>query len=708
MLTSSGIQPREDIMHISYPANIGRLCGLALASALLAACGGGSSGGGGGGGAAALSGTAAVGAPLVGATISLKCNGQSATATTSAQGKWSASIRQDALPCAIEVSGGTVNGAPFAGKFYSYAQSLGTINVTPLTSLALARAVQSTHGKTPEYWFSHVKVGGDAPAGAVCVFTDTSTVQGQSVVLNTCMLDVPQSSCNGPEDITNPGTGIPVKRSYSFKTCPQGATTVGTGTGGGSTGDSYDPKALAAAVATARTALLQALRDSGYTVPAGLDPFTTAFDPVSGNAYDDLLEALREALGSDPDYATLESDFAANGSTLPEAPAEPSGGGNDTIPGTVNSALVKSYTLTFNKGSGAGCGSSCSYTDGQQVTAVVGGDNSLTIGGKKLTNPFNRKFGGTPHLPELIWKDGDLEYALTDNQSGTFNEINVGKAKAGGGIPGFIGQLRAPVVAEDPVAKLAPFAGSYAPLYVEKSGNYTMTGNPAANAPITVSISAAGVVTVNGEAFDPADSKVKFNDFNKANQSEPRYTLTRTDDATNQMSVDIHIVDGAIVSWKLSKITLGNGFSSTSYVRLEERPLPATQLTLIDAFKNMGKLTLTALKDGNGLYAKCDALWLTVSGDGTLSTPWQFYLEKAPAGGTGQGSWVNRESFWRSYGRLITADGNETLAFRLSQLVKRADGKVDVKEVTNAITGTFATFASSDPTQISAAGCPAR
>ena len=81
-----------------------------------------------------------------------------------------------------------------------------------------------------------------------------------------------------------------------------------------------------------------ALATAGYTVPEGLDPFTTAFDAVSGNSYDDLLEALREALGAGADYADLESDFAANGTTLPEAP-EPAGPGtDDTAPATVRAA----------------------------------------------------------------------------------------------------------------------------------------------------------------------------------------------------------------------------------------------------------------------------------------------------------------------------------------------------------------------------------
>ena len=273
--------------------------------------------------------------------------------------------------------------------------------------------------------------------------------------------------------------------------------------------------------------------------------------------------------------------------------------------------------------------------NGQQVAVVVGSDNSLTIAGKKLTAPFNRKFGGSPHLPEIIWKDGDIEYALSDNQAGTFNEINVGKAKAGGGIPDFIGQLRAPVVADDPAAKLKPFAGSYAPRYVLKSGNsYSLPASPKPDDPVTATISEAGVVTVGGETFDPADSAVRFTDLNRANVSEPYYSLSRKDSDKVSVSVSLYLVDEQIVAWKVARTEDGgNGTSSVSHVMLEERPLPAAQGTLIDAFKDMGRLTLTAVAT-DSQYAKCDPLWLLFSGTGTYSCPWQYKLEKAPAGGT--------------------------------------------------------------------------
>ena len=120
----------------------------------------------------------------------------------------------------------------------------------------------------------------------------------------------------------------------------------------------------------------------------------------------------------------------------------------DTSPATVNAAFVKSYSLKFFKGGGSGCGTVCSYTDGGTVNVVVAADGKLTVGALELSSPFNRKFGGVANTAESIWIDcaGKIEYALTNNTTGTFNEINVGdttKTSSGGvGVPGFIGQIR--------------------------------------------------------------------------------------------------------------------------------------------------------------------------------------------------------------------------------------------------------------------------
>ena len=120
----------------------------------------------------------------------------------------------------------------------------------------------------------------------------------------------------------------------------------------------------------------------------------------------------------------------------------------ETVSATVNAALAKSYSLKFFKGSGSGCGTVCTYTEGGAVNVVLAAGGKLTVGTLELSSPFYRKFGGVANAAELIWSDcaAKVEYALTNNTSGTFNEINVGdttKTTPGFvGVPGFIGQIR--------------------------------------------------------------------------------------------------------------------------------------------------------------------------------------------------------------------------------------------------------------------------
>src|SRR5690606_21492011 len=98
----------------------------------------------------ALSGTAAVGAAITGATVEAKCADGSgfstSPVTTDANGNWRGVIDSAALPCALEVTGGTSS-----STLYSYASSTGIVNITPLTTLALAHATSSL----PADWFAN-------------------------------------------------------------------------------------------------------------------------------------------------------------------------------------------------------------------------------------------------------------------------------------------------------------------------------------------------------------------------------------------------------------------------------------------------------------------------------------------------------------------------------------------------------------------------
>lgn len=111
---------------------------------LLPACGGG-----GGSTAPLLEGTAAIGAAIDEGIVTAICadgSGFQQAVTTNAQGKWTGTLsRANVLPCAIKVSFGDPTKA-----LHSFATSLGTINITPLTELVLAK----TLGQHPGDWFT--------------------------------------------------------------------------------------------------------------------------------------------------------------------------------------------------------------------------------------------------------------------------------------------------------------------------------------------------------------------------------------------------------------------------------------------------------------------------------------------------------------------------------------------------------------------------
>ncbi|RZU45207.1 von Hippel-Lindau disease tumor suppressor protein [Fluviicoccus keumensis] len=117
------------------------------------------------------------------------------------------------------------------------------------------------------------------------------------------------------------------------------------------------------------------------------------------------------------------------------------GGSSNTEPATVNAALGGNYTLTYHQSQAGGL-----YSDGQQVNFSVNASTGvLSVGGMPLGNPYYMKFGGVANTAEVIWKDGNIEYALTNNTTGMFNEINISdssKAKP------FMGQFRMPAVAQ--------------------------------------------------------------------------------------------------------------------------------------------------------------------------------------------------------------------------------------------------------------------
>lgn len=138
-----------------WNTRIGKLTlGASLLTAL-AACGGG------GGDKAAgnnntTTGVAAIGAPIVGGNVTLKCaSGATASANTGSDGSWGVALKSSDYPCAVRVNGGTANGQALPSALHSVAQTTGTTNITPLTDLITA----ILGGQNPATWYDNAKSG---------------------------------------------------------------------------------------------------------------------------------------------------------------------------------------------------------------------------------------------------------------------------------------------------------------------------------------------------------------------------------------------------------------------------------------------------------------------------------------------------------------------------------------------------------------------
>lgn len=119
----------------------------AVVICLLSACGGG----GGAASTGTLGGKAAVGFPIVAGTVSVVCSGGGRLAsTTDIAGAWLVTLSGQTLPCAVEVTGGTINGIANSLAYHSVAMSFGTVNVTPLSDLLVANLA----GTNPTTWFA--------------------------------------------------------------------------------------------------------------------------------------------------------------------------------------------------------------------------------------------------------------------------------------------------------------------------------------------------------------------------------------------------------------------------------------------------------------------------------------------------------------------------------------------------------------------------
>ncbi|MDZ4297210.1 MAG: hypothetical protein U0998_03100 [Moraxellaceae bacterium] len=265
-----------------------------FAATTLVACGGGG-GGGGGSSSSSLGGVAAIGAPVVGGTITAKCaNGQTYTTVnpSNANGVWRISnVPASAPPCALKLTGGTAGGNP-APELYSYADSTtGDVNITPFTDLIVSLAAGD-----PTAWYDDF---GQGDALEVDAATDD---------------------------------------------------------------------------------LFDALNDAGYDLSRITDfnPLTARFNPVAGDPYDDLLEALGAAV--DGDYTELRALAADGELELPAAPVAPEEPTDPEAPSNIAvlTAFAGTYTVT---GTAAGVEShgarGVATRDHERGTIMIAGNGNV-------------------------------------------------------------------------------------------------------------------------------------------------------------------------------------------------------------------------------------------------------------------------------------------------------------------------------------------
>ena len=111
-----------------------------------------------------LTGVAAVGDPIAGGTVNIQCaSGGALAATTSTAGAWQVNLVGQGLPCAVQVTGGTVKSIANATAYHSIALTFGTVNITPLTDLLVANLAATAN---PSVWFGGL---GTSAAGLALV-----------------------------------------------------------------------------------------------------------------------------------------------------------------------------------------------------------------------------------------------------------------------------------------------------------------------------------------------------------------------------------------------------------------------------------------------------------------------------------------------------------------------------------------------------------
>lgn len=118
-------------------------------------------------------GVAAIGAPIVGGSVELKCaSGATASASTDTSGIWTTSLKATDYPCVSRVSGGQANGQTLPSPLHSVVSAAGTTNITPLTDLI----VGILSAQNPATWYASTT---SSTLGSTITSSAVSSAQGK-------------------------------------------------------------------------------------------------------------------------------------------------------------------------------------------------------------------------------------------------------------------------------------------------------------------------------------------------------------------------------------------------------------------------------------------------------------------------------------------------------------------------------------------------